>query len=67
MRCSSDLRRRVIDFVRNGGSKAEAARRFQVARSSVYRWMDAEDGLAYRRPGPRGPRTLDWEALRAHV
>ena len=50
-----------------GGSKAEAARRFQVSRASVYNWLNAPDGLAYRRPGPRHPRRLDWEALRAHV
>ncbi len=30
MRYSSDIRTRVIDFVYNGGSKAEEARRFQV-------------------------------------
>ncbi|WHZ30339.1 MAG: hypothetical protein OJF51_005142 [Nitrospira sp.] len=29
MRCSTDLRRRVIAFVRSGGSKAEAARQFR--------------------------------------
>ena len=67
MRCSSDLRKRGIDFVRGGGSKAEAARRFQVSRASVYHWVTAPDGLAYQRPGPRGPRRLDWAALRAHV
>ncbi len=67
MRCSSDLRKRVIDFVRGGGSKAEAARRFQVSRASVYTWLKAPDGLAYQRPGPRHPRRLDWEALREHV
>lgn len=50
-----------------GGRKTEAARRFQVARASVYNWVKAPDGLAYQRPGPRGPRRLDWEALRAHV
>jgi transposase len=67
MRCSRDLRKRVIDFVRGGGSKAEAARRFQVSRASVYNWTSVADGLAYRRPGPRGPRRLDWEALRKDV
>jgi transposase len=67
MRCSQDLRRRVIDFVRGGGSKTEAARRFQVSRASVYNWVSAPDGLAYQRPGPKGPRRLDWEALRTHV
>ena len=66
MRCSKDLRKRVIDFVREGGSKAEAARRFKVGRASVYRWLKP-NGLSYDRPGPRGPITLDWDALRKHV
>jgi transposase len=67
MRCSQDLRKRVIDFVRGGGSKTEAARRFQVSRASVYNWTNAPDGLAYQRPGPKGPRRLDWQALRQEV
>jgi transposase len=67
MRCSQDLRKRVIKFVRGGGSKTEAARRFQVSRSSVYNWINALDGLAYTRPGPKGPRRLDWQALRTQV
>jgi transposase len=67
MRCSTDLRKRVIKFVQGGGSKAEAARRFQVSRTSVYNWTGVPDGLSYQRPGPKGPRRLDWAALRAHV
>jgi transposase len=67
MRCSTDLRKRVIEFVRRGGHKAEAARRFLVSRASVYNWTNVPDGLAYRRPGPTGPRRLDWEALRRAV
>lgn len=67
MRCSNDIRRRVVAFVRAGGSKAEAARRFQVARGSVYNWMNAPDALSYRKPGPQTGRTLDWQALRHHV
>jgi transposase len=67
MRCSSDIRKRVIDFVRGGGSKAEAARRFQVSRASVYNWLSAPDALSYKRPGPRRPRKLDWDVLQHHV
>jgi len=67
MRCGTDLRKRVIAFVRAGGRKAEAARRFQVSRASVYNWTKVPDGLAYRRPGPTGPRRVDWEALRQDV
>lgn len=67
MRCSIDLRKRVIAFVQGGGSKVEAARRFQVGRASVYRWLASSEGLRYQRPGPTGPRRLDWAALRVHV
>jgi len=67
MRCSQDLRKRVIEFVRGGGSKTAAARRFQVSRSRVYTWTNVPDGLTYARPGPKGPRRLDWGALRTHV
>jgi transposase len=67
MRCSQDLRSRVIKFVRGGGSKTEAIRRFQVSRTSVYTWMSVPNGLLYQRPGPKGPRRLDWEVLRTHV
>ena len=35
MRCSQDLRKRVIAFGCSGGSKTEAARRFQVSRASA--------------------------------
>lgn len=66
MRCSTDLRQRVVEFVRSGGSKAEAARRFKVGEASVYRWLKP-GGLTYQRPGPRRPRKLDWEQLRGHV
>src|ERR1017187_7876541 len=36
-----DLRERVVKFIQDGGSKAEAARQLAVARSSVYRYLDA--------------------------
>ena len=36
-----DLRGRIIAFVEDGGSKAEAARRFGVAPRTVYRYLDA--------------------------
>jgi transposase len=67
MRCSSDLRKRVLSFVAQTGDKAAAAQRFQVSWASVYNWLSKEDGLSYERPGPRNPRKLDWEALRGYV
>jgi transposase len=65
MRCSVDLCQRVVDCVRNGGSKAEAARRFKVGQASVYRWLKP-GGRASKRPGPRRSHKLDWEHLRRH-
>jgi transposase len=67
MRCSKDIRKRVIAFVRGGGSKAEAARHYQVSRGSIYHWLAAEDALSYKKPGPKSGRILDWKALRRHV
>ena len=66
MRCSSDLRQRVVDFVRSGGSTAEAARRFKVGEASVYRWL-TPGGVAYKRLDPHRSHKLDWEHLRRHV
>ncbi len=34
-----DLRRRVVSFVKAGGSKVEAAQRFGVARKTVYNYL----------------------------
>lgn len=67
MRYSRDLRKRVLDFIDAGGSKVEAARRFGVARASIYKWLNAPDPLAYQRPGPRGPNRLDLGVLKSHV
>ena len=67
MRCSKDIRQRVLALVRGSGSKAEAARRFQVSRGSVYNWLKAADALSYHKPGPKTGRRLEWEALRRHV
>ena len=55
MSYSSDLRKRVLDFVHNGGSKAEASRTYNVSRTSIYNWLAAEVPLSCKKPGPRGP------------
>ena len=67
MRYSFDLRKRVLDFVDNGGSKAEAERRFRVSRRTIYNWLETQTPFAYEKPGPKGPRHIDYDALRQHV
>jgi putative transposase len=66
MAYSVDLRRRVVNAVREGeGTQEEVAKRFKVSLSSLKRWLNRED-LAADKPGPRGPR-LDIEALKKAV
>ena len=67
MSYSSDLRKRVLGFIEGGGKKTEAACRFPVARSTLYRWLAAEDPLATQKTGPKAMRVIDEEALRKHV
>jgi transposase len=62
------LRERVVKFVQSGGSKAVAARRFDLSRSTVYRYLDAVPA------GTLAPKTswghwrkLDPQKLQAHV
>ena len=58
MRCSSDLRKRVINFVKAGGSKRDAARHFGVGEASVYRWISSGK-LVAGKPGPKSAHKLD--------
>lgn len=67
MSYSLDLRKRVLDFLSIGGSKAEASRLYKVSRACIYKWLAAEDPLRREKPGPRGPHRLDYTALKQHV
>ena len=65
MNYSIDLRRRVVEFVKKGGSKAEAAWIFNISRVTIYDWLRRSD-LA---PKARGPcdRKLKKNELVDHV
>lgn len=67
MRCSTDLRKRVVVFVRSGRSREEAAQRFKVGVASVYRWLALPRVESFKRPGPRGGHKLDRAALGAYM
>ena len=60
-----DLRKRVVNFVKAGGSKAEASRRFEVSLWCVNDWSKRED-LTPKVHGMR-IRKIDKQALRRHV
>jgi transposase len=65
MTYSVDLRERVVKFVRGGGSKSEAARKYNVCRSAVYDWLRRET-LEPKKQGRR-KRKLDWVELENHI
>lgn len=58
---SLDLRKRVVNFVNTGGSKAEAARRFDVSKWCVDDWCQRKD-LTPLKPTGR-PRKSYWKKL----
>jgi len=63
-----DLRERVVKFIRSGGSKAEAARRFELGRSTVYRYLDAvQTGTLAPKTSWGHWRKLDPQQLQVHV
>ena len=61
MSLSTDLRRRVIKFVKEGGSKAAAAKHFSVCRKTVYNWL--EQPVAHK-TGPKAPRKINLTKLK---
>ena len=65
MTYSIDLRKRVVEFVQEGGSKAEASRRYKVSLWCVNDWCKRQDLTP--KPQKRRQRKLDWEALSRHI
>jgi transposase len=63
MSYSKDLRRRVVKYVRQGGSKAEAARRFDVGVWTVHAWLRRGDDQTPHKPGPQGSSKIDMKKL----
>jgi transposase len=63
-----DLRERVVKFIQNGGSKVEAARRFALGRSTVYRYLTAvQAGTLPPKTSWGHWRKLDPQKLQIHV
>ena len=61
MSYSEDLRQLVIEYVVGGGSKADAARIYDVCRSTVYTWL--RDGVKKKAPPKTRRRKIDSAAL----
>ncbi|MEG4990197.1 IS630 transposase-related protein [Microcoleus sp. BR0-C5] len=65
MAYSLDLRQRVVEHVKKGGSITQAATIFKVGRATIYRWLGRKD-LRPTQVNHR-QRKLDWEALKKDV
>ena len=63
MAYSEDLRKRVLRFVQQGGSKAEAARRYEVHLRTVFVWLAQGDSHQRGKPGPRTSRKFSRDKL----
>lgn len=59
------FRRKVVAHIKEGMSKANAARLFKISPDTLYRWLNADD-LAPKEHGPRH-RKIDRDALTRHV
>jgi transposase len=62
-----ELRNRIVGFVNENGSKAEAARRFKVSRMTVHRYVTAgrEGSLAPKPQGGSAKRFADDDLRKA--
>lgn len=63
MAYSADLKERAKAFVAAGGSKVEAAELFGVARSTIFVWLAQPADHVPGKPGPKGARKIDRQAL----
>lgn len=60
---SEDLRRRVVKYIRQGKSKAAAARQYEVGLRTIYAWLRRGDDQSPRKPGPRDASKIDMKKL----
>ena len=67
MRYSQDLKERVLNFIREGGSKAEASRRYKVSLGCIFQWLKQPVGYEAKKPGPKSSRKFSRAALQAAI
>jgi len=65
---SIDLRGRIVGFVKEGGTRAAACRRYKVSRWTVYRYLAAgHEGSLAPKPRPGRRKAFADDALRQAV
>lgn len=56
----------AISYIKNGGSRAEAAKLFNISCNTIYRWLKLDD-LTPNAPLKTRHRKIDKAALQRHV
>ena len=64
---SGDLRERVIEAVKSGASRREAAERFEVSVSSAIKWLQRWRERRIAAPKPRGGSVSPLEAFASEI
>lgn len=63
MAYSSDLRKRVLDFIEQGGSKSEASRLYRIGIAKIFRWTAQPKNYTAGKPGPKSGHRLNRDDL----
>ena len=64
---SQDFKNRVLNFINQGGSKSEAARRYDVGIATIFRWLNQPKDHVAGKTGPKTGYRLDWNKLKIMV
>ena len=57
----------MIEFIKeDGGGVSKAARLYKIGRATINRWLNLVE-LKPGKPGPKGPRKVNLEALKAEM
>ncbi|MBX9577366.1 MAG: transposase [Chthoniobacterales bacterium] len=69
MSYSIDLKKRVLGFIEEGGSKVEASKRFSIGRRTIFKWINKkrERGTLANKKRISLPRKLQEESLKKYL
>ncbi len=69
MSYSIDLKKRVLGFIEEGGSKVEATKHFSLGRRTIFKWINKkrEEGTLENKKRISSPRKLQEEDLKKYL
>ena len=65
---SIDIRKRVIEYIEDGGLVSRAAKRYEVGKSTIYKWLKkGEEWKEIGKPGPKKNLKVSEELLEERI